>query len=148
MSGGGKCRNTFNQCKADYFCPDFETTSTVDCVPCAEITPAHKGCNCVNSVISQNCKSCVNQVCASCLDGFNFVSESNTCVKSGDPNPPPVPPPGPVDPSDPGTTEESNKLSGGAIAGIIVSVIAVGGAVGGGLAYYFIRKSKLAIARQ
>ncbi|KAH0572554.1 Cysteine-rich protein [Spironucleus salmonicida] len=81
MSGGGKCRNSFNQCKADYFCPDFETTSTVDCVPCAEITPAHKGCNCVNSVISQNCKSCVNQVCASCLDGFNFNATKNICLK-------------------------------------------------------------------
>ncbi|KAH0576117.1 Cysteine-rich membrane protein 1 [Spironucleus salmonicida] len=125
---------TINQtCQAD--CNPVQTdgqacvgTGTTACGNEAQITE----CKCTDA---KNCLTCGTDKakCGSCLQGYKF--ESNACktcedgvVKIGDfcfiPR------------------KEAGNLSGGAVTGIVIAVLVVVGAVGGGLAYYFIKKGK------
>ncbi|KAH0575893.1 Cysteine-rich membrane protein 1 [Spironucleus salmonicida] len=89
-------------------------------------------CKCADA---KNCLTCAtdNTKCASCLSGYKFESDKcETCedgyAKTGD--------------FCFATGKESGNLSGGAVTGIVIAVLVVVGAVGGGLAYYFIKKAK------
>ncbi|KAH0569705.1 Cysteine-rich membrane protein 1 [Spironucleus salmonicida] len=84
---------------------------------CASCDTASNGCEtCLPNVIKGN-----DGRCKDCAVGFKPIG--NMCW-----------------PDQQGS--EANKIGTGAIVGIVVGVLVVVGAVGGGLAYYFIRKGK------
>ncbi|KAH0575904.1 Cysteine-rich membrane protein 1 [Spironucleus salmonicida] len=89
-------------------------------------------CKCSNV---KNCLTCnaSKTKCGSCLSGYKFeFDECNQCEDGAEQT---------------GTfcfatRKESGNLSGGAVTGIVIAVLVVAGGVGGGLAYYFIKKGK------
>ncbi|KAH0570184.1 Cysteine-rich membrane protein 1 [Spironucleus salmonicida] len=153
----GTCTRTCSAVVNSKFCNDSVLTvctaaSTSACT-CGEKT------NCANCAVdstSFSCNQCLPHMttdstgdCTLCEKGYEMVGilcVTAEAVPVPDPNPnpepepePPIPvPPAPVpDPSDP-----SNKLSTGATVGIVIGALVAVGAIGGGLAFYFIRRSK------
>ncbi|KAH0570856.1 Cysteine-rich membrane protein 1 [Spironucleus salmonicida] len=123
----GKCTKQCDNLEAEQYC--------LEGVPTACNATATSECMCSNQ---QGCATCneAKSGCGLCLTGFTMTTDKKCtlcvqgyqafgglCIK-------------------PGSAESGNKLGGGAIAGIIIATLVVVGAVGGGLAYYFIRKSK------
>ncbi|KAH0576045.1 Cysteine-rich membrane protein 1 [Spironucleus salmonicida] len=103
-------------------------TTGITCGNEAKITE----CKCTNA---KNCLTCNsdNKKCTSCLPGYKL--EADECKNCDD-----------------GAEQtgafcfaprkESGNLSGGAVTGIVIAVLVVAGGVGGGLAYYFIKRAK------
>ncbi|KAH0569925.1 Cysteine-rich membrane protein 1 [Spironucleus salmonicida] len=91
-------------------------------------------CKCGNVI---NCLTCSDnkKSCGSCLPGFKL--KGDTCSDC-------------TDEAEkigflcflPAPDNPGSNLSGGAVTGIVIGVLALVGAIGGGVAFYFIKKSK------
>ncbi|KAH0575908.1 Cysteine-rich membrane protein 1 [Spironucleus salmonicida] len=123
----GRCIANCNSLQDGEYCKNGVATS------CAK--GLDSACKCGNAV---NCASCNDNktdcdtclpnivkakggTCTECTDGYEV--RGRLCWPKQD-------------------TVQQNKIGGGAIAGIIIGVLVVAGAVGGGLAYYFIKKAR------
>ncbi|KAH0569940.1 Cysteine-rich membrane protein 1 [Spironucleus salmonicida] len=123
--------NTSGFCSANSPIP-CSCDDVSDCATCAYV---NKEWTC--DACFRNMTKDMQGLCTLCQPGFEKVGVLCLAVEV-DPNPPgPVPVPGPSDPADP-----SNKLSTGATVGIVIGALVAVGAIGGGLAFYFIRRSK------
>ncbi|KAH0569725.1 Cysteine-rich membrane protein 1 [Spironucleus salmonicida] len=96
---------------------------------------------------SKSCKSCLKNMkrgkdgeCSECADGL--VKIGKICTKDD------VVPGEVYDPTLPEPEDNSQNLSGGEVAGILIGVLLVVGAVVGGLAYYFVRRAKKRVEQQ
>ncbi|KAH0569640.1 Cysteine-rich membrane protein 1 [Spironucleus salmonicida] len=141
----GECAPFCNDNRSHVYCSisglvNCNRNSTSPCVcngpqNCAECT--RDGSSCQSCLT--NMKKGTDGKCSECADGLVMVGKICTKddVVAGE-----VPvPPGP-DPVVPEPGVNSYRLSGGAVAGIVIGVLLVVGAVGGGLAYYFVRRGK------
>ncbi|KAH0570875.1 Cysteine-rich membrane protein 2 [Spironucleus salmonicida] len=116
LAEGQYCRNG-----APASC-DVHSTSACKCGSaknCAVCSGQNGGCGaCLPHVLLDAAGAC-----GACAEGYEAFGD--LCVSAAGESPSP-----------------SDRLGGGAIAGIVIGVLAVTGAVGGGLAYYFTMRSK------
>ncbi|KAH0576042.1 Cysteine-rich membrane protein 1 [Spironucleus salmonicida] len=123
----GKCTKQCNDLTQDKYCLGGVAT---DCAP-----DATSKCACSNQ---QGCATCnkENSGCDLCLAGYIKASDDKCtdCAKGYEKF-------GELCISQ-SILPGANKLSGGAITGIVIGGLAVISAAGGGLAYYIIRKAK------
>ncbi|KAH0569413.1 Cysteine-rich membrane protein 1 [Spironucleus salmonicida] len=136
-----------NGCQWDNYITTLKGTCTAMCsgltngnyckdgvaTPCGEGIDSNCKCgtssNCASCNTAQNaCETCLPNVlkgkdgaCNICAPGFTYIGSRCWSEQQG---------------------SEANKIGSGAIVGIVISVLVVVGAVGGGLTYYFIRKGK------
>ncbi|KAH0569696.1 Cysteine-rich membrane protein 1 [Spironucleus salmonicida] len=109
------------------YCKDGSPTACVAGLDSACQCGVASNCASCNSS-SNGCETCLPNVvkgddgaCSACAVGYKFIGDMCWADQQG---------------------SEANKIGTGAIVGIVVGVLAVVVAVGGGLAYYFIRKGK------
>ncbi|KAH0574350.1 Cysteine-rich membrane protein 2 [Spironucleus salmonicida] len=88
-------------------------SASANCATCSDDKSQCASCL-QNSILSSPGK------CDQCVKGFEKIG--NMCWRSA--------------------AQSQNKIGGGAIAGIIIAIIILIGAVGGGLAYYFTKRAK------
>ncbi|KAH0569539.1 Cysteine-rich membrane protein 1 [Spironucleus salmonicida] len=123
----GKCTASCNSLQDGQYCKNGVPTL------CAEGLDSACRCGAVRSCASCNdkktaCETCLpntvkakDGTCSECAEGYEILA--GMCWAKQD-------------------AGQQNKIGGGAIAGIIIGVLVVAGAVGGGLAYYFIKKAR------
>ncbi|KAH0569677.1 Cysteine-rich membrane protein 2 [Spironucleus salmonicida] len=151
-----QCSTNCRLCQSAMFCnscdgTDFVTTIDGKCTPncknmedgkyckngtataCAEGLDSACQCgvagNCASCNSSKDaCETCLPNVvkgdygaCSACAVGYTFIGDMCWADQQG---------------------SEANKIGTGAIVGIVIGVLVVVGAVGGGLAYYFVRMGK------
>ncbi|KAH0571581.1 Cysteine-rich membrane protein 1 [Spironucleus salmonicida] len=92
-------------------------------------------CKCANMFRCATCNDDKTQ-CATCLAGYVINTEGN-CIDCAAGYEQVAAICLPLS-----SSGNSSNFSGGAVAGIVIAVLVVVGAVGGGLAYYFIKKAK------
>ncbi|KAH0576087.1 Cysteine-rich membrane protein 1 [Spironucleus salmonicida] len=123
----GRCTAFCNNLQDGQYCNDGSPT------PCAK--GLDSACKCGNALNCASCNEAKNDcdtclpntvngkqgACTACTDGYEV--RGRLCWPKQD-------------------ADQQNKIGGGAIAGIIIGVLVVAGAVGGGLAYYFIKKAR------
>ncbi|KAH0569703.1 Cysteine-rich membrane protein 1 [Spironucleus salmonicida] len=141
----GQCAQRCNTNMNYYYCSISDTqqcnrNSTSQCVcegpkNCAQCSNDAKSC----SLCLKNMKIGADGKCSECADGLVMVGKICTKdeVVAGEVPVPPAP-----EPVVPEPEVNTQNLSGGAVTGIVIGVLLVVGAVGGGLAYYFVRKGK------
>eukprot|EP00702_Spironucleus_salmonicida_P000326 EST41617.1 Cysteine-rich membrane protein 1 [Spironucleus salmonicida] len=120
--------------------------------PCAEGIDSACECGLATNCASCNstldkCKTCLTNAiitkggsCRDCATGFKLIG--GMCWPETPAPEPHGPDPVVPTPSDPNPEVNRQNLSGGAVTGIVIGVLLVVGAVGGGLAYYFVRRGK------
>ncbi|KAH0576174.1 Cysteine-rich membrane protein 1 [Spironucleus salmonicida] len=123
----GKCIAECAGIADGQFCQDGTSTS------CSASSTSQ--CKCANMFRCATCNDNKTQ-CATCLAGYAINTEGNCtdCAYGYEPVAAICLPLS--------SSGEGSNFSGGAVAGIVVAVLIVVGAVGGGLAYYFVKKAK------
>ncbi|KAH0569678.1 Cysteine-rich membrane protein 1 [Spironucleus salmonicida] len=137
----GTCTPKCKDIEDGNYCKDGVPT------PCGEGIDSPCSCryasNCASCNSSLNgCETCLPNVikeedgrCRNCASGFKPIG--SMCWSDT-----PVPTPPSPDPPGPDPEVNTQNLSSGAVAGIVIGVLLVVGAVGGGLTYYFVRRAK------
>ncbi|KAH0570746.1 Cysteine-rich membrane protein 1 [Spironucleus salmonicida] len=123
----GKCTKQCNDLPPNKYClngvaTDCADDATSECTcsnqqGCATCNTAQTGCGTCLKTFAVNAQG----KCTDCAEGR--VHLAGQCIKHT-------------------TSESSNKLGSGAIVGIVIGALVIVGVVGGGLAYYFIRKAR------
>ncbi|KAH0569550.1 Cysteine-rich membrane protein 1 [Spironucleus salmonicida] len=123
----GTCTTICNNLQDGQYCKNGAPTSCAegldsackcgDAVNCASCNDANAACEtCLPNIVKAK-----GGACTECTDGYEV--RGRLCWPKQD-------------------AGQQNKIGGGAIAGIIIGVLVVAGAIGGGLAYYFIKKAR------